>query len=154
MKYLLLLIVLMGCKHKRVIQGPFEEMGRIVADSVWPKAVHNKCLDKWAIRTGVFNMGKQKHYTHGDTETISMVYDTLYFGIIRKCDECIGEGPYISLRDTILRAYLGDEFIFTDSLSAMKSYNEWMNRTNERIRASIMAALARDSIEKCLHTYN
>lgn len=125
-----------GCKESKPINQAV-----VVPKEIYPKVVHNVCIDKWAVRLGTErNMWNEKKI------------DTIYFG---KTSFLLLERS--SNNDTGV-AYLGNEFQYPDSISALVSYRQWetaMNILEKHVADSVKnIRRIKDSIQKCNHTYN
>lgn len=105
------------------------------------RAVHNKCLNVWAVETG-FHMA----FCNADTG---------YWGNFRvvTCKWDIGCYPVSTDKDSVDFADLGNEYQFRDSISAMIAYSKF--KRSIFITDSIVQRpqFIKDSIFKCNHTY-
>jgi hypothetical protein len=132
MKYILIFIVLVGLGGCR-----WQEDNRLVefkdgkaTEQFIPHAVHNPCLDVWAVLTQQSGIA----YAHCD----------LYFG---KYSGELDDGLIKAPRgDSSEYAVLGNELQFKDSVTAMGIYNDFIYRRDRPLKIA-------DSIFKCKHTY-
>jgi len=98
----------------------------------YPKVVHNKCTDKWAIKTGF-----------GKSNSIFTKDGDLYFGTV----------GFFLPPDTIIDAYIGDELTFNDSLTALNTYNDFLLKNKRQLFIKDSTRKSKDSIFNCQHNY-
>lgn len=135
MKYLLVLTLatLIGCNnHKTPLSNP--TTAAKITPKPLPRAVHNTCIDMWAVKTEDENHDGWSN--HPDQ----------YWGKYFISDDARRNYNYPDNGDSVEYAKLGDELQFKDSATAMKTYHDFVYR---RDRPKQIA----DSIFKCKHTY-
>lgn len=134
MKYLIIVAAfLFGCKESK----------RPVSTIQYPRFVHNKCTDKWAIITG-FGQG-----TDGISHYLEVPNENLFVGTIP-------ELPYhLDKFDTILNVKIGFELKFDDSLSAIKFYSGLMDReTDKEIKRRIQKWVQDSEMNRVIDSIN
>jgi hypothetical protein len=130
MKYLLvsILFIVLGCGHK---SPPPLTVFKV-------HAVHNTCTNVWAVKTwgalpaGTVTSNLQNYYEGGIDH---------YFG---------NNGAIFDSSD---QANLGDEYQFTDSVTAMKIYNSYHRRIFIWDSIIHRQRFVDDSIFTCKHSY-
>jgi len=136
--------LIVGCKHDPPIKTDTEG---------YPRIVHNKCTDLWAIQTKVMEQSsflpKKVCYLGSKHGTGAYLFISLHQLINEKAS------------DTLFNdADIGDEYTYPDSLSAVKAWNRYVfvndstYRDEKRVQDSLAKISKRnDSIFNCKHSY-
>jgi len=176
MKYLFLLLLLLGCGNKPSVTPK--------AITHYPKVVYNSCSSIYAVET---DSQYRRALFFGKAIPQPQPSGEDHIGLIGSYNVTSGpeEAPPPSLavidqlHDTLKFADLGGEFQFTDSITALKTYLSFVKECKDsedlqnipirkaikefyeqkaakHIKDSIAgrAAFVADSIFKCRHTYN
>lgn len=179
MKYLIIVLLLVGCNNKPVVVTK--------AITHYPKVVYNSCSDIYAVVTDTNVYHRASFLFFGKNvpvnENASFSNGVgVYFGSYNQ--EVSEPAPpslvvISQLHDTLRFANLGGEFQFKDSITALKTYLSFVKECKDsedlqnipirkkikefyeqqaakHIKDSIAhrAQFVADSIYKCRHTYN
>jgi len=136
--------LMVGCKYDPPIKTD---------TTGYPRIVHNKCTDLWAIQTKVmekWNYLPERICYFGSQHGRGYVYSIAF-------DRLIKEKASDTLFDD---AELGHEYTYPDSLSAVKAWNRYIfvndstYRDEKRVQDSLVIISKRnDSIFNCKHSY-
>lgn len=147
-RYILLALLVVGCKgqSKKIVSN---------TEKKYPRVVHNKCIDKWAILSN-HRIIQDGYYDAQERDC--------YVGLGIEYSSLDGSTPHVSyyngLGDTIIDASLGHEITFNDSLLAARFMDSVNNIRQKEVRRQFISDStfkSNDSIKKalykCQHTY-